>query len=195
MAPTFIFIRHGEAKHNVAFHTIGAGAFTKEEFRDAPLTETGKEQVRTLASKLMDYKILDIWTSPLTRAIQTAEELFEELDCGEIILHDNLLELLGGGNVCNERKPAYELKNNFGHWTTKYLADLPVRWVLFENAYSVQQRMLMFVMLMAEIYKEESSDRHLIIVSHAQAIAALTGESLKNGECKFMTIDEIMKSL
>ena len=163
----------------MAFHTIGAGAFTKEEYRDAPLTETGKEQTRTSALKLKEYKILDIWTSPLTRAIQTAEELFEELDCGEIILHDNLLELLGGGNVCNERKPKYELKKSFEHWTTKYLADLPARWLPFENAYSVQQRMLMFVMLMAEIYKEESSDTHLIVVSHAQAIAALTGKSLK----------------
>jgi broad specificity phosphatase PhoE len=193
MAPTFIIIRHGEAEHNVAFHTIGNAAFTMEEYRDAPLTEKGKEQARALAKRLVDYKILDIWTSPLTRAIQTAEELFEELDCGKINLHDNLLELLGGGNVCNERKPKYEIKENYGLWSMTYLADLPARWGPFENAYSLQQRMLMFVMLMAEIYKEESPNTHLILVSHANAIAALTGEKLENGEFRIMTLDDIMK--
>jgi broad specificity phosphatase PhoE len=194
MAPTFIFIRHGEAEHNVAFHTIGLSAFTKEEYRDAPLTEKGKEQGRTLASKLKEYKILDIWSSPLTRAIQTAEELFEELDCGKINLHDNLLELLGGGNVCNERKSKHDIKKAYGHWTTTYLADTPAQWITFENPYALQQRMLMFVMLMAEIYKDAPPSRHLIVVSHANALAALTGEKLENAECKFMTFDEIMKS-
>ena len=95
MSPRFIFLRHGEAEHNVAFHKEGASVFKEEAYRDAKLTAKGIEQAIEAAKALSSLKIEAIWSSPLTRCIQTAEEVFEEVDCDELYLHDNLLERLG----------------------------------------------------------------------------------------------------
>jgi broad specificity phosphatase PhoE len=111
MVLKFIFLRHGEAQHNVDFHKVGEAAFTDPKNKDAPLTEVGKQQAQDVAKKLSAYLLLDIWSSPLTRCVETSLELFEELNVGELYLHDSLLERLGGGHVCNDRKSKIELKD------------------------------------------------------------------------------------
>jgi broad specificity phosphatase PhoE len=77
--PKFIFVRHGEAQHNVDFHVKGQAAFTDPANKDAPLTAEGIQQAKATANALETIPlILGIWSSPLTRAIQTAEEIFKE---------------------------------------------------------------------------------------------------------------------
>lgn len=63
------FIRHGESEANVC-----------NEFADRPssrhgLTAKGRRQVSTLARRIHEVKITKIFSSPLLRAIQTAEIL------------------------------------------------------------------------------------------------------------------------
>lgn len=190
MAPTFYFLRHGEATHNVAFHEKGAGIFKEEAYRDAPLTEKGKDQAHELAKSLAGKSFAAIWSSPLTRCIQTAEEVFEEVDCNELYLHDNLLERQGNGHLMNERKSKQELKADFCIWKNTYLADRPAVWISHENDYALRQRMFMLVMLLADIYKEETDP--ILLVGHADAIQALTGRSLKNAELCSFTLEELM---
>lgn len=192
MPVTFLFIRHGEAEHNVDFHQIGESAFLDEKNKDAPLTPKGMNQARDLANILSKFKIRDIWSSPSTRTIQTALEVFEETSANKIYLHDNLLEYHVEGHVCNLRKPTKELELYFlGLIKTKFLPEFPPEWTNTENSTAVYYRMLSVVMILNEMYKEHS-DCYVAIVSHKNAISTLTRKSLSNCEFVAMTLNEIL---
>ena len=192
MAPKFIFVRHGEADHNVAFHEKGESAFRDTKYKDAHLTPKGISQARETAKKLRDYHILSIWSSPLTRCIQTAEELFEECDVGELYLHDNLLECLGDGHICNTRKSKEEIKQMFPGWETRFLPDFPPDYIKRESFDTLNKRMLMIILLLHNLYKDQPSLSHILIVSHKDAIYALTNKDLSNAEFVIMTLEEIL---
>ncbi len=190
--PKFIFVRHGQAEHNVAAHgPEGDKAYENPAYKDAPLTPEGIKQAKATAKNLADLRILDIWSSPLTRAIQTAEEIFEETSAQELYLHDNLLELLGGGHVCNERKLKGILKKLFPLWKTTYLPETPPFWVERENEYSMHSRMNMLVTLLADIYKDSPPDSYICIVSHWGAINSLTGKALGNAEFVIKSLEDL----
>jgi broad specificity phosphatase PhoE len=193
MPPKFIFVRHGEATHNVAFkQTKDESVFRMPEFEDAPLTETGIKQTQETAKVLASYEILDIWCSPLTRAIQTAEEIFEEVNCGQLYLHDNLLEMLGGGHVCNCRQAKIKLQTTYPYWNTTLLPEFPPIWVEAESTSAVRTRMLMLVLYLANLYKDAQESSHVLLISHANAIGSLTGKSLKNAEFIVLSLDGIL---
>lgn len=191
MPPTFTFVRHGEALHNVAFHLEGASAFKDEQNRDAKLTIKGVEQAMDAAKKLSSLKIQAIWSSPLTRCMQTAEEIFEEVDCNELHVHDNLLERQGNGQLMNERRSQDVLKKEFPIWDMKSLPDLPPFWANHESNYTLRQRMFMLIMLLTDIYSECNEDTHVLIVGHSDAIETLTGKHLKNAEYVSLTLKDI----
>lgn len=192
--PTFIFVRHGEAEHNAASHNgLGDKAFTDSKYKNAPLTAKGKEQARATGEALSKRVILDIWSSPLTRCIETAEEIYEEINCAELWLHDSLMERLGGGHVCNERHLCSNIKKMFPCWRTEFLPEFPPLWLHRENQTSLQRRMLAFVLLLAEMYKNIKGDgASVLIVGHADAIYSLTHKSLKNAEFVEMSLEEIL---
>jgi broad specificity phosphatase PhoE len=192
MSPKFIFVRHGEAAHNVAFKQDGETAFTDPKYKDAPLTEEGIKQAQKTALELQKVFILDIWSSPLTRCIQTSEELFEETTAQNCYFHDSLLERLGGGHICNERKLRVDLKERYTSWDYSFLPEIPVLWTERENETSLQRRMLAFVLLLAEMYRTAPESTHILIVSHADVIWSLTRKSLKNAEYVILSLDEIL---
>jgi broad specificity phosphatase PhoE len=192
MPPTFIFVRHGEAKHNVAFHATDEKAFEDEANRDAPLTELGLKQAHETAQNLSTLPIVDIWSSPLTRCIQTSQELFEETSAQNIYMHDNLLERQGGNHVCNERKLKSELKTLHPGYHTSFLAEKPAYWIERENMSSLCFRMLMFVLFLANRYADLSEDYHLLVVSHRDAIFSLTGKELQKAEPLILTLGQIL---
>lgn len=197
MPPKFIFVRHGEATHNVAFYeskTQDESVFLDKKYEDAPLTEEGVKQAQATGKALFPYKILDIWCSPLTRAIQTAEEIFEEANCSQLYLHDNLLERLGGGHICNHRKDKSVLKKSHNIWDTSFLAEFPPLWIERESTSAVRARMLMLILYLADLYKSYNEEYHLVLVSHNDAIACLTGKSLKNAEFLSFTLNEILNT-
>jgi ribonuclease H / adenosylcobalamin/alpha-ribazole phosphatase len=63
----FVLVRHGEASGNRELRYLGA--------TDAPLTERGREQARQLADALRAYPLAAIYSSPLTRARETANAI------------------------------------------------------------------------------------------------------------------------
>ena len=193
MPPTFTFVRHGEALHNIAFHLEGSSAFKDERNRDARLTGKGVEQAIDVAKALSSLKVVAIWSSPLTRCIQTAEEIFEEVDCTprDLHLHDNLLERLGNGHLMNERRSKAVLKEEFPLWDSTNVPDLPAFWSKHESDYSLRQRMFMLIMLLTDIYSDCDEDSHLLIVGHSDAIATLTGKQLKNAEYVSLRLKDI----
>ncbi len=69
------FVRHGESEANVLRVISNRGM-------QHPLTEKGRDQARTLGESLLPAGITAIYTSPLLRAVQTAEILSERLGVG-----------------------------------------------------------------------------------------------------------------
>lgn len=191
MNPRFIFVRHGEATHNVAFRQAkDERVFRDPVHEDAPLTEEGVRQAQQTGTRLSSYKIQDIWCSPLTRCIQTAIEIFEETSAQTLYFHDSLIERLGGGHICNTRKPRSVLRERYPLFDATFLPETPAQWTARENLYALRQRMLSMVLTLNEFYKHESAF-DIVIVSHADAIYALTEKSLANAEFVVLTLEEI----
>lgn len=191
--PKFIFVRHGEAEHNVAAHgPEGDAAYTNEAYKDAPLTKEGVTQAKATGLALAEYNIIDIWSSPLTRCIQTSEEIFEETSAQDLYLHDGLLEVLGGGHLCNDRKTRKELKKTYPLCKVENLPDYPPMWALREDAYSVTNRMMSMCLLLAEIYKNSPENSYIVLTSHWGAIRALTGTPLKNAKYVIKSLEELL---
>ncbi len=69
------FTRHGESEANVLREISNRG-------QRHPLTEKGRQQAQALAAELLPAGITAIYTSPLLRAVQTAEILSEALGVG-----------------------------------------------------------------------------------------------------------------
>jgi len=191
----FVFLRHGEATHNKAFHqeNQNESIFTNEDFRDAPLTSLGIEQAQAVGKKLAIEFGLDgwtgIWCSPLTRAVQTANEIYEEINVDNLYLHDNLIEAQGKNYVCNYRLTRDEIdKKYFSMWETKDLADVQSKWNKSENTSTVRYRMWMLCAFLSELYKDKPNPR-ILIVSHANAINELTGIYLKN--CEYCVVNGV----
>jgi len=193
MSIQFVFLRHGEATHNKAFHQEQneMSVFTNVEFKDASLTRLGIQQARTVGEKLAKEFGLNGWTamwcSPLTRAIETACEIYEEINVHETVLHDNLIEMQIEKYVCNHRLTRDELDTKyFSMWDTKYLADVQSVWNKSETPLVVRDRMWMLCALLSYIYKDKPNPR-ILIVSHANAIQELTGKYLKN--CEYCVVN------
>lgn len=193
--PTFIFVRHGEAEHNVASRSgAGDAAFKDIQYKNAPLTANGKQQARATGVVLggSGKNIIDIWSSPLTRCIETAEEIYEEINSDQLWLHDSLMERQGGGHVCNERDYKSNIKKKYGYWKTDFLPELPSLWIERENETSLQRRMLSFILLLAELYKNVKEGSSVVIVSHCDAIGSLLYKYMKNAEFVEMSLEEIL---
>ena len=62
---TLILVRHGESEGNT--RRIMQGSL------DMPLTEAGREQARLVAARLASMPIAAVYSSPLSRAFETAQ--------------------------------------------------------------------------------------------------------------------------
>ena len=72
MKKDFYLFRHGQTDMNAAGRWQGRGI-------DLPLNETGREQARELAAALTPAALEVVFSSPLKRAVQTAQIVAEIL--------------------------------------------------------------------------------------------------------------------
>ncbi|MCW2765714.1 MAG: hypothetical protein JWO11_1673, partial [Nocardioides sp.] len=80
--PTRVFVaRHGEAAYESDLVTDDGGS----------LTRLGRTQARALAEELRGERIARVWTSPLSRAVQTAEIVAGLLDL-DVVVREGLRE-------------------------------------------------------------------------------------------------------
>jgi broad specificity phosphatase PhoE len=90
MVTKFILVRHGETEWNTIKRIQGGAS-------DTPLNETGRRQAAGLALRLKDEKVQAIYSSPLQRALHTAQAIaqyhpipihqlpdLKEIDVGEL---------------------------------------------------------------------------------------------------------------
>jgi len=79
-----VFCRHGQTQWNLEKRTMGQ--------LNSPLTKLGRQQAKALAGKLKNYNINIIVSSPLKRALDTAEIIGKELRIGKIDTEGNFSE-------------------------------------------------------------------------------------------------------
>ena len=109
---TLIFVRHGQSASNLAQRFTGQG--------DTPLTELGHLQAQCTAEFLKDRKIDKIYTSDLSRAMQTAEPT-AKMHGLEIIPDPNFREINAGRW---EGKLYTELSAEFPESYARWLHDI-----------------------------------------------------------------------
>ena len=84
MTDELILVRHGETLHNVAGIAQGWG--------DSELSERGQQQVARAAARLKTFKPDAIYSSPLQRALTTAQKIATTTNLGVKVL-DGLREM------------------------------------------------------------------------------------------------------
>lgn len=78
-----ILVRHGETSYNADGRAQGRN--------DVPLNEQGRKQALAVARALMKERPLSLYSSPLPRAMETAQTIARELDATVVAL-DGLME-------------------------------------------------------------------------------------------------------
>jgi len=106
MLEQLILVRHGETVHNVAGIAQGSN--------DSALSENGLAQVRSLAARLRNAGANALYSSPLGRALSTAQTIAEAVGL-EVITIEELREMSYGRwegrsflDVRREDEPAYQ---------------------------------------------------------------------------------------
>ena len=189
MPPLIIIVRHGEAEHNIAAREKGDDAYLDPAWKDARLSKLGHEQAESAGiaiSEQVSDKITAIWCSPLTRCIQTAEHIARHVEAASFFVHDNLLERLGGGHVCNERRSRDEIVAEYPDINVTLLPDTPPTWSIREPLPSVRSRITSLCDHLQKSYRNVEVPI-IMIVSHHDAIKELVGVSL--GNAKFVVVD------
>ena len=169
-------IRHGQSEFNAAFNESRIDPM----IFDAPLTDKGRRQAEAAREQVLELGVKQVITSPLTRAIQTALCIFD--DIAPIKVVDNHRELLL--HSCDVGRSPSDLKRDFPMLSFDHLAD---RWWHHDpqnsNGISVEPEHIFH----QRIAKFETSlnlieERPLAIVGHGNAFHAMIGRMLENCE-------------
>lgn len=170
------FIRHGQSEFNAAYREGAADPF----IFDAPLTELGFRQAADARTSIADLEITHVITSPLTRAIQTAQTIFDGLAPIEVRHgHHELLKYSGDVGRHPEDLRADFPDLSFDH--------LPLRWwhahddaeikVPVEPLPVFRKRVAGFVAYLEDI---DTNRETVAIVGHGNAFQEIIGFMLNN---------------
>lgn len=148
-----ILVRHGQTDWNIKDLLQGR--------TDIVLNENGKEQAQETARKLIDYKIDEIYVSPLKRTLTTAEQINKSRNLNQII--DNRLIERGFGIF--EGKSKVEFKKYWDYNSNLSDNDVEPIKQLFERVYD----------LLIELYnKYNNTQKTILLVTHNGVNLAIT---------------------
>jgi len=151
--------RHGQTRSN----EIGRYAGRDDE----PLTRVGREQIEALSLRLRDCGVAEIWTSPISRAQETAQILAEDLKV-PVMVDSRLEEMrMGPWEGLTELEVASRYSEAHALWLEKPdLVSLPER----ESLAMVAQR------IVATVSDAARRPGSVLLVTHVAPIrvAALT---------------------
>ena len=174
-------IRHGLSEHNVAFRTMGVEAYHVLE--DTGLEKEGEEQADFLNKYWAEKNNVDVvFTSPLTRTIQTTLKIFKNSD-KPIYAMDILKEYPFNYEKINKRKNKRDLVTNYrDNINFKYLkSEEDPNWVendVYENKETVNnlkkrcQEMKKFIL--------ERPEERIAIVSHSSYLQCFLTQELED---------------
>ena len=169
-------IRHGQSEFNAAFKESRIDPM----IFDAPLTDEGRRQADAARVLVANLGIKQVITSPLTRAIQTALCIFDDIAPIRVVAKHRELLL----HSCDVGRHPRELKREFPMLSFDHLSDC---WWHHDpkngNGISVEpedifrQRIAEFETSLCQI-----EARPLAIVGHGNAFHAMIGRLLDNCE-------------
>ena len=158
MKKDFYLFRHGQTDMNAAGRWQGCGI-------DLPLNATGREQAAELAAELKSAGLEVIFSSPLKRAVETAEIVAEALNV-PVCIENGLIEGCFGEA---EGKTKQEINSLFPQtaeqWHSLEPDFMDVRFKGGESKREIQQRILKSLKKIAA-----ESDRNIIGVSVHSAV-------------------------
>lgn len=168
------FVRHGQSEFNAVFRTGDEDPM----IFDAPLTDLGRQQAMAAREEIRALGIRHVITSPLTRAIQTAQLLFPDGVSMEV--RDGHHELLL--HSCDVGRPPKALSRDFPALAFGHLAD---EWwhsdgtggISVEPEDVFKTRIADFVRQLDTIMESP-----LLIVGHGNAFNEIIGRKLANCE-------------
>lgn len=152
------FVRHGEIDSNVK--KIYAG-WSEEE-----LTPRGRKQAIEVAKKLAHFDIDKIYTSPLRRAVQTAEIIGDFLNKAPFIERDFKELRLGIWEGMSEEEVSKQFPEKWKIWNTR-----PADLVLDDR--EPLGELLKRVLAGMEKIRAKQEDSAILIVTHVAIIRVL----------------------
>lgn len=163
MSTTVLLVRHGQTKSNVTGYFMG--------WSNEDISDLGYAQVRSLSSRLAEFPIATIYTSPLKRAMNTARILAEPHKLEPNVL-DDLTEI------------------GLGDWQGLHRDEISQKWpeiwrqsrinpsvVTFPNGENFQQLTERAVRAFNRIVAD-NTNRHTLAVTHDAVIRVLTAHVL-----------------
>ncbi len=133
MRKDFYIFRHGETDYNKEMRWQGCGV-------DLPLNATGIAQAVTLSERLKPLKLEVIYSSPLKRALETAQIAASQLKLKVKLLPDLREGCLGVCEGMKKQDVADKYPDLWHKWYDDKI-DLSVRWPGGESKLEMQQRM------------------------------------------------------
>ena len=159
-----IFLRHGQAENNTKKILAGRSPGVN-------LTETGIKQVEQAGLMLKSLNISKIYSSPIDRALQTAEIVGEHCDL-EITNDDRLIELDMGKFT---KMPYEQIFAKHGNVFLKfYEGSNEVSENGVETFANVQKR----VFDMVDFVINKHKNQNVVLVTHMDPIKAMIGKVL-----------------
>ena len=159
-----IFLRHGQAENNTKKILAGRSPGVN-------LTETGIKQAEQAGLMLKSMNISKIYSSPIDRALQTAEIVSKQCD-QEVILDDRLIELDMGKFT---KMPYDEIFSKHGNVFLKfYQGSEEVSENDVETFVQVQKR----VFEMVDFVLSQNKNENIVLVTHMDPIKAMIGKVL-----------------
>jgi len=156
---SIIFLRHGQAKNNT--ERILAGRTV-----DAPLTENGINQAKSMAKFLLPMKISKIYSSPIERAKKTAEILANHASL-DYNIDDRLIELDMGKFTGMRYDDIFEKHGNV--FLKFYQGEIEIAHNGVETFEEVKKR----VLSMVDYVLKEHSKQNVVLVTHMDPIKAM----------------------
>lgn len=158
-----ILVRHGETAWNKENRVLG--------HTEIDLNEKGRKQAERLALALKDEKVAAIYSSPLRRARETADEIarFHHLE----VVTDDALKELDAGEL--DGLTFQEMMERYGEFLKEWMKGLPsLKMPGGESIAELQQRAWPAV----ERIVSDHPDGVVTLVNHSFAIVSIVSKAL-----------------
>jgi len=157
LTTSIVLVRHGETDWNRDRRFQGHA--------DVPLNEDGRRQARELAQRLVEERFVAAYSSPLSRALETAWILGAHLDL-EVEARDGLKEVdVGSWSGLTTAEAESRFPDGYRRWA----ADHSGGWTDGETYVELGERVVAELLLLAE----QHPDEEILVVTHGGAMRAV----------------------